>query len=292
MSYGYPNQGPPPSYNSTFDDGEPLFTSPPEERYPSMKHTPYQHSTSIFGAPPMGEPSEPSAHPDNKTAATQTAGPSSVTGGPSAGGYNRQSTFENPTASWSGGAHDASPGAAHYASTPSAYQQQTASQPGVAGTVPAGVQPGSPYVQTQSVPATGTSPLNSIVENFNKYMGKAEVLAGNIWSHMKTNPSVLDAAQGRMSQGFKLVQEGGFEGLYKSSFGFANGEQLRKTYACYLSTSTGPVAGTLYISNLKFAFCSDRPLAYQSAPGQQAWSYYKVSQLAQTDTCFCSNLFT
>lgn len=30
-----------------------------------------------------------------------------------------------------------------------------------------------------------SGPLNSIVENFNKYMGKAEVLAGNIWSHSK-----------------------------------------------------------------------------------------------------------
>lgn len=117
----------------------------------------------------MGEPAEPSAHPDNKTAATQTAGPLSM-GGPS-GGLGRQpsSTFENPTASWgaggalrrqSSGAYDASKadyGASHHTSTSSAYQQQTASQPGVAGSVPAGVQPGSPYVQTQSVPAAGTS---------------------------------------------------------------------------------------------------------------------------------------
>ena len=38
---------------------------------------PQQMPTSTFGAPPMGEPSEPSAHPDNITAATQT--PASVT---------------------------------------------------------------------------------------------------------------------------------------------------------------------------------------------------------------------
>lgn len=118
--------------------------------------------------------------------------------------------------------------------------------------------------------------MNTIVESFNKYMAKAENIAGNIWSHMKTGPSVTDAARGRMSQGIKLIQEGGFEGVYKSTFGMDVGEQLRKTYACYLSTSTGPVAGTLYISNLKFSFCSDRPLAYAPATGQQAWSYYKL----------------
>lgn len=100
---------------------------------------------------------------------------------------------------------------------------------------------------------------------------------------MKTGPSVTDAARGRMSQGIKLIQEGGFEGVYKSTFGMDVGEQLRKTYACYLSTSTGPVAGTLYISNLKFSFCSDRPLAYAPATGQQAWSYYKVSNVSRVD---------
>jgi hypothetical protein len=115
-----------------------------------------------------------------------------------------------------------------------------------------------------------------LVGNFNKYMAKAEGIAGNIWTHMKTNPSMTDAARGRVSQGIKLVQEGGFEGIYKSTFGMAEGEQLRKTYACYLSTSNGPVAGTLYISNLHFAFCSDRPLSYAPTPGQQAWSYYKT----------------
>lgn len=94
---------------------------------------------------------------------------------------------------------------------------------------------------------------------------------------VKVGPSVTDTAWGRMSHGTRLLTEGGFEGVYKSTFGMAAGEQLRKTYACYLSTSTGPVAGTLYISNLKYSFCSDRPLSYAPTPGQQAWSYYKVS---------------
>lgn len=90
---------------------------------------------------------------------------------------------------------------------------------------------------------------------------------------------MTDTAWGKMSAGAKLISEGGFEGVYKAMFGMANGEQLRKTYACYLSTSTGPVAGTLYVSNLKFSFCSDRPLSYAPVPGQQAWSYYKVRLL-------------
>lgn len=295
MEHGTYNQGPAPTYDATRIDDEPLFTSPPEERLPSMNRYPQQpdvHPT--FGAPPMGEPSEPSAHPDNRTAATYTAGTSNETagaplqmgagtslgrsqssidkqvGGSGVGGLRRQAS----------GAYDASTASKTdkgFFSGAAQQQQAPAPQPGVAGPPPVGVKPGSPYVQTQEVPSTGTGSMNQLVENFNKYMAKAEVLAGNIWSHMNTGASPLDTARGRVSQGIKLIQEGGFEGLYRATFGaMADGEQLRKTYACYLSTSTGPVAGTLYISNLKFAFCSDRPLAYAPTPGQTAWSYYKM----------------
>lgn len=298
MNQGTNNQGPVPTYDATRNDDEPLFTSPPEERQPSMSRPPQQPTASTFGAPPMGEPSVPSAHPDNLTAATYTAGGSPEAagapvqmGGPGGTSLGRSQSssvgaFEKPMGGGlrrqSSGAYDASTATKtdkglFSGATQHTAEQQTAPQPGVAGPPPVGVKPGSPYVQTQEVPSTGTSPMNQIVGNFNKYMAKAEVLAGNIWSHMNTGASPLDAARGRVSQGIKLIQEGGFEGLYKASFGpMADGEQLRKTYACYLSTSTGPVAGTLYITNLKFAFCSDRPLAYAPTPDQTAWSYYKM----------------
>jgi hypothetical protein len=96
---------------------------------------------------------------------------------------------------------------------------------------------------------------------------------------VKVGNSVSDSALGIISQGSKLLTGSGFEGLYKQIFGLAPKERLLKTYACYLSTSRGPISGTLYITNQKFAFCSDRPIAYASSPGQQALSYYKVSQL-------------
>jgi hypothetical protein len=213
------------------------------------------------------------ASPDGSTATplnrSQSHIPSAAAGGQTlhrqySGAYDSSSSYKAADKGFFGGA------APQTTTTP---PPQTASQPGA---TPVGGKPGSPYVQTQEVPATGTSPLNMLVGNFNKYMAKAEGMAGNIWNHMKTGPSMTDTARGKVSQGIKMVQEGGFEGLYKTTFGMAEGEQLRKTYACYLSTSTGPVAGTLYISNLQFAFCSDRPLAYAPTPGQQAWSYYKM----------------
>lgn len=93
---------------------------------------------------------------------------------------------------------------------------------------------------------------------------------------MKTGPSVSGAAWAKMNLTAKAITGGGFESLYKHTFATFPNEKLKKTFACYLSTSTGPVAGTLYLSNINIAFCSDRPLSFTAPSGQQTWSYYKV----------------
>lgn len=85
-----------------------------------------------------------------------------------------------------------------------------------------------------------------------------------------------DAAMGKLSLGAKALSEGGFEKLYKQTFSSGPDEHLKKAFACYLSTETGPVAGTLYLTNMNVAFCSDRPLSFAAPSGQTAWSYYKV----------------
>ncbi|MCO5614503.1 hypothetical protein L7F22_068786 [Adiantum nelumboides] len=124
----------------------------------------------------------------------------------------------------------------------------------------------SPYVQTTSIPGgTGKTPMDSIMNVFNKWGKKAEDMTGNVWNHLKTGPNVADTAMGRIALGTKAMAEGGIENVYRQTFEVAPEEHLLKSYACYLSTSTGPVAGTLYISTHKLAFCSDRPLAIQAS---------------------------
>ncbi|KAK8681704.1 hypothetical protein V6N13_054106 [Hibiscus sabdariffa] len=104
---------------------------------------------------------------------------------------------------------------------------------------------------------------------------KAKGIAGNMWQHLKTGPSFADAAVGKIAQGTKVLAEGGYEKIFRTTFETVPDEQLLKTYACYLSTSSGPVLGVLYLSTQKLAFCSDSPLSYQ-AGAQTQWSYYKV----------------
>ncbi|NP_001150645.2 GLABRA2 expression modulator [Zea mays] len=102
-----------------------------------------------------------------------------------------------------------------------------------------------------------------------------ESLSRDTWQHFKTGPSFTEAAMGRLAQGTKVLAEGGYEKIFKQTFEVLPDEELKICYACYLSTSAGPVMGVLYISTAKIAFCSDNPLSYK-AGNKTEWSYYKV----------------
>ncbi|XP_028754519.1 GLABRA2 expression modulator-like [Neltuma alba] len=104
---------------------------------------------------------------------------------------------------------------------------------------------------------------------------KAETLAENTWIHFRTNPSFTEAAVGRIARGTKILAEGGHDNIFRQTFESVPGERVLKAYACYVSTSVGPVMGTLYISTEKIAYCSDNPLAYQYETKTE-WSHYKV----------------
>ncbi|KAL4369001.1 hypothetical protein GQ457_05G008290 [Hibiscus cannabinus] len=104
---------------------------------------------------------------------------------------------------------------------------------------------------------------------------KAEDLAGNTWQHLRTNPSFAEAAMGRIAQGTKVLAEGGYEKIFRQTFETVAEEQLLDSFACYLSTSAGPVMGVLYVSTVKLAYCSDSPLSYNNGTRTE-WSYYKV----------------
>lgn len=132
------------------------------------------------------------------------------------------------------------------------------------------------YIVQPSPVRHSKCPMNSVLHCFNKWIKKAENSASEVWTNLKTGNSMSDAAWGKVTLGAKALTEGGFEALFRHMFSVSPEEKLRKTYACYLSTSTGPVAGTLYISTVKIAFCSDRPLSFTTPSGEELWSYYRV----------------
>ncbi|XP_065852804.1 GEM-like protein 5 [Euphorbia lathyris] len=136
--------------------------------------------------------------------------------------------------------------------------------------------PQQPYLVYSPAEKPSNNPFEAVVHAFNSWSRKAEDIARNVWHNLKTGPSVSEAAWGKMNLTAKAITEGGFESLFKQIFQTEPNENLKKTFACYLSTSTGPVAGTLYLSTARIAFCSDRPLSFMAPSGQETWSYYKV----------------
>ncbi|KAK6120001.1 hypothetical protein DH2020_046241 [Rehmannia glutinosa] len=146
---------------------------------------------------------------------------------------------------------------------------------------------GNPYVNYSPAPSDNAASFNfketmggvkDVLGRWGKKVGeatrKAEDLAGNTWQHLKTSPSLADAALGRIAQGTKVLAEGGYDKIFRQTFETVPEEQLQNSFACYLSTSAGPVMGVLYVSTAKLAFCSDNPLSYQAADKTE-WSYYK-----------------
>lgn len=95
---------------------------------------------------------------------------------------------------------------------------------------------------------------------------------------MKFSPSISDAAMARLAQGTKMMVECGPERVFQREFGVLTSEKLMDSFVCYISTTSGPVTGMLYVSNKRIAFCSDYVIRLPSSVGGNGVpAYYKVS---------------
>lgn len=96
-------------------------------------------------------------------------------------------------------------------------------------------------------------------------------------SVVKLGPKFSVTAKGKLRLGAKIIQQGGRTNLFKQVFGIVEGEQLLKASQCYLSTSAGPIAGLLFISTVKVAFCSEQSITFPSPTGELIKTHYKVT---------------
>ncbi|RDX81144.1 GEM-like protein 4 [Mucuna pruriens] len=94
--------------------------------------------------------------------------------------------------------------------------------------------------------------------------------------HVKLGPKI-DAVKGKLSLGARILQVGGIEKVFMQLFSVTEGEKLLKASQCYLSTTSGPIAGLLFISTDKVAFCSDRSIKISSPNEEDIRVHYKVS---------------
>lgn len=109
-----------------------------------------------------------------------------------------------------------------------------------------------------------------------KRIKKADRFANGVREHVRLGPKITEIVKGKLSLGARIIQVGGMSKVFKKLFNVAEGERLLKTCQCYLSTTAGPIAGLLFISTEKIAFCSERSIKISSPNGESARIHYKV----------------
>ncbi|QCE10080.1 GEM-like protein 2 isoform X2 [Vigna unguiculata] len=152
------------------------------------------------------------------------------------------------------------------------------------------IESNNPYVYISSDPpspavhkrSNSRDKIYGAINNYGKKVQEAtkqaETMVDNILHHLRVSSKPADAAIAKLIQGTKVLASGGPEKLFQQTFGVFPGEKLLQPYACYLSTDSRPVIGTLYISTKRLAFCSDHPLCHHPFSLQQHHQciYYKM----------------
>lgn len=102
------------------------------------------------------------------------------------------------------------------------------------------------------------------------------------WHAVKLGQKITDTVKGKLSLGARILQVGGVKKVFMQLFSVKDGEKLLKASQCYLSTTSGPLAGLLFISTDKVAFCSERSIKAYSSKGHLIRIHYKVIHIYLT----------
>ncbi|XP_028184159.1 GEM-like protein 4 [Glycine soja] len=84
--------------------------------------------------------------------------------------------------------------------------------------------------------------------------------------------NISETVKRKLSLGARILQVGGVEKVFKQFFSVREGERLLK-----VSTTSGPLAGLLFISTDKVAFCSERSMKVFTQKGHMLRIYYTVA---------------
>jgi hypothetical protein len=97
-----------------------------------------------------------------------------------------------------------------------------------------------------------------------------------LWIAVRLGPKITETVKGKLSLGARVLQVGGMDKIFRQLFSVREGEKLLKASQCYISTTAGPIAGLLFISADKVAFCSERSIKISSPKGELFRAHYKV----------------
>ncbi|XP_004497247.1 GEM-like protein 4 [Cicer arietinum] len=137
--------------------------------------------------------------------------------------------------------------------------------------------PDSSGKYSKSITKSKQGKLNSVLTKMNMFGKKGDGFAHGIREHVRLGPKITDTIKGKLRLGARILKVGGIEKVFMQLFSVKDGEKLLKELQCYLSTTSGPIAGLLFISTHKVAFCSERSIQVSSPNGELIRAHYKVS---------------
>ena len=94
---------------------------------------------------------------------------------------------------------------------------------------------------------------------------------------VRLGTKITETLVGKLSLGARILQVGGVKKVFRHLFSVCEAERFLKVCQCYLSTTAGPIAGLLFISTEKVAFCSERSIKLSSPDGKLVRIHYKVT---------------
>ncbi|RID76766.1 hypothetical protein BRARA_B03719 [Brassica rapa] len=161
--------------------------------------------------------------------------------------------------------------------TMSTLHQQVLALP-AAKTAPSGYFPDPASINKLQIP-TFSKKSEQIKKKCLLRKKKTESFTDRARDQNKLGPKLTETVKRKISLGAKILQMGGLEleKIYKRLFRVHDEEKLFKAYQCYLSTTAGPIAGLLFISSKRIAFCSERSIKVAAPQGDLTRVHYKVS---------------
>ncbi|KAL1201156.1 GEM-like protein 6 [Cardamine amara subsp. amara] len=160
--------------------------------------------------------------------------------------------------------------------TLSCVHQQVIAFPGVK-TAPIGYLPDPASINKLQIPTSSRKSEQQTKRKPILRKNKHDSFTNGAKDQSKLGPKLTEKVRRKLSLGAKILQMGGLEKIYKRLFRVCDDEKLFKAYQCYLSTTAGPIAGLLFISSKKIAFCSERSIKVASPQGGVTRVHYKVS---------------
>ncbi|XP_058754885.1 putative GEM-like protein 8 [Vicia villosa] len=135
----------------------------------------------------------------------------------------------------------------------------------------------SSSIYNKSITKSKQGKFNSVLTKMNIFGRKGNGFAHGVREHVRLGPKITETLKGKLKLGARILQVGGVEKVFMQLFSVKDGEKLLKASHCYISTTSGPIAGLLFISTHKVAFCSDKPIKTTSPKGELIRVQYKVT---------------